>query len=320
MEPFLTLTQLEYLIAVDDHRHFGKAARACHVTQPTLSMQLQKLEDELGVIVFDRSRSPVLPTQDGARILEQTRRVLRERRRLEEVARRTRDEIAGAFTLAVIPTLSTHLLPLFLDSFARRHPSVNLILEETKTDIIIERLKEGDVDAGLMATPLHDDELIERVVFYEPFHLFVSPGHALASKTTITQRDLDLDEIWLLDKGNCFREQVLHICDERAGTDTLRDHIRFESGNLETLKQMVQSSGGYTVLPELVVRQLSPALAKLVRPFEPPIPTREVSLVSQRSVLSARVVEALEKVIVQSLPSELREADSDAISVMEFAD
>ncbi|MBW2383777.1 MAG: LysR family transcriptional regulator [Deltaproteobacteria bacterium] len=314
----VTLTQLEYLIAVDDHRHFGKAARACHVTQPTLSMQLQKLEDELGVIVFDRSRSPALPTQDGARILEQARQVLRESRRLEEVARRTRDELAGDFRLAVIPTISTYLLPLFLESFTHDYPSVNLVLEETKTDDIIERLKDGEVDAGLMATPLHDDELVERAVFYEPFHLFVSSDHALANKGSVTQRDLDLDEIWLLDKGNCFREQVLQICAEREGTSEMHGQIRFESGNLETLKNMVLSSGGYTVLPHLAVGQLSGAQRKLVRHFEPPIPTREVSLVCRRSVLGARVVDAIEEEILRVLPRELRDADADGFAVMEF--
>lgn len=314
----MTLTQLEYLIAVDTHRHFGKAAKACHVTQPTLSMQLQKLEDELGVIVFDRSRSPVLPTREGERILEQARLVIREQRRLVEVARRTQDELSGDFRLAVIPTLSTYVLPLFLARFSDRHPSVNLLIQEMQTDDIVEALENGDLDAGLMATPLHNEALVERVVFYEPFHLFVAPDHPLARRKRVDQRDLELSEIWLLDKGNCFREQVLNICAEQR--TEAQGKIRFESGNLETLKNMVIASSGYTVLPRLALAQLPAAQRKYVRDFAPPVPTREVSLVCLRTVLGARVVDALEASIRESLPRELRDPDRGAKGMVEFAD
>jgi LysR family hydrogen peroxide-inducible transcriptional activator len=314
----MTLRQLEYLLAVDTHRHFGRAARACQITQPTLSMQIQKLEDELGVILFDRGKSPVLPTREAGPILEQARVVLREQRRLLEVAQRTQDELAGDFRLAVIPTLSTYVLPLFVKRFGDRHPSVQLIIEESKTDEIIEGLKQGEIDAGLMATPLHDDALVERPVFYEPFHLFVAADHPLARKRTIAQEDLDLDEIWLLDKGNCFRDQVLNICSERREASQIGGRVRFESGNLETLKNMVLASSGYTVLPHLAVLQLPPSERKGVRDFRSPVPTREVSLVYQRSVLGARVVEALEREIVQAVPKSLHGHDDRKREIMDL--
>jgi len=314
----MTLTQLEYLVAVDTHRHFGKAAKASHVTQPTLSMQLQKLEDELGVLLFDRSKSPVIPTTEGERIVEQARVILREQSRLLEIAQRTKDELAGDFRLAVIPTLSTYVLPLFLRSFSQNYPSVNLVIEEARTDEILVRLREGQVDAGLMATPLHDPQLIERVLFYEPFHLFVANDHPLAKRKRVSQRDLDIDEIWLLDKGNCFRDQVLSICSESPPAHAASAKLRFESGNLETLKNMVLTSSGYTILPHLAVAQLTGARRKLVRPFRAPVPTREVSLVHERTVLGARVIDALQTEIERALPDEIRSLDRRKITVAEF--
>ncbi len=312
----MTLTQLEYIIAVDEHRHFGRAARACGVTQPTLSMQLSKLEEELGLLIFDRSRSPVIPTVEGARIVEQARVVVRESLRLTHLAQKSRDELAGEFTLAVIPTLSTYVLPLFLPAFMKRHPSVELIIEEQQTEIIIENLRAGRVDAGLMATPLHDAALIERVLFYEPFHLFVSNDHPLARKPRIKQEDLDIDEIWLLDKGNCFRDQVLSICGEARHLRPTG--LRFESGNLETLKNMVLASSGYTILPHLAVNALPAHRKKQVRPFRSPVPTREVSLVHERTVLGARVIDALGRAIQRAIPDELANFDRKKILVTEF--
>ncbi len=314
----MTLTQLEYILAVDRQRHFGRAARACHVTQPTLSMQIQKLEDELGLIVFDRSKSPAIPTSEGELIIAQAKVVLREQRRLIELARRTRNELAGDFRLGVIPTLSTYVLPLFIGSFAREYPSVDLIIDECKTEDIVTQLVEGRLDAGLMATPLHDDSLIERVLFYEPFYLFVAPDHALSSRKRIAQNDLDIKEIWLLNKGNCFRDQVLNICSEAEPGGQTGGSIRFESGNLETLKNMVLTNSGYTVLPHLAVSQLTPGRRKLVREFRRPVPTREISLVHSRSVLGLRVIEALEEKIVGALPQTLRTMDRLGVRVVEF--
>ena len=315
----MTLTQLEYILAVDKFRHFGKAARSCFVTQPTLSMQLQKLEDELGVVIFDRSKSPILPTYEGERIIHQARVVIREEKRLRDLVRQSKDELAGDFRLAVIPTLSTYILPLFLQDFVDRHPKLNLIIEECKTDEIVAMLAGDAMDAGLLVTPLNDETLIERVLFYEPFYLFVAPDHPLARRKKIREDDLDLKEIWLLNKGNCFRDQVLNICSESEGKEEVGGNIRFESGNLETLKNMVLTSSGYTVLPHLAVSQLSAQRRKLIREFYPPVPTREVSLVHARSVLKERVIDALEETILERLPRALEAIDPRDIEVVEIA-
>ncbi len=315
----MTLTQLEYVLAVNKFRHFGKAARACFVTQPTLSMQVQKLEDELGVILFDRSKSPILPTAEGETVIEQAKVVVREQKRLVDLVQRARDELGGDFRLAVIPTLSTHILPLFLEAFVEKYPNVNLVIDECKTEEIVTLLAADEIDAGLLVTPLHDSSLIERVLYYEPFYLFVAPDHPLCRKKKIRQADLKLAEIWLLNKGNCFRDQVLNICSEGSDTDEIADHIRFESGNLETLKNMVLTSSGYTILPHLAVEQLSAKRKKLIREFYPPVPTREVSLVYGRRVLRKRIIDALEDEISSVLPAELRALERRKLEVVEIA-
>jgi LysR family hydrogen peroxide-inducible transcriptional activator len=315
----MTLTQLEYVLAVNKYRHFGKAAKACFVTQPTLSMQVQKLEDELGIIIFDRSKSPILPTSEGELIIEQAKIVVREQKRIFDLVQRARDELAGDFRLAVIPTLSTYILPLFLKSFVEKYPKVNLIIEESKTDEIVALLAADEIDAGLLVTPLHDASLIERLLYYEPFYLFVAPDHPLAKKKKIAEDDLDLAEIWLLNKGNCFRDQVLNICSESRKEVEIGGKIRFESGNLETLKNMVLTSSGYTILPHLAVEQLSAQRKKLIREFHPPVPTREVSLIYGRRVLRERVIDALEQEILRALPGELRALDRRNVEVVEIS-
>jgi LysR family hydrogen peroxide-inducible transcriptional activator len=314
----MTLTQLEYVLSVNRHRHFGNAAKACFVTQPTLSMQLQKLEDELGIILFDRSKSPILPTSEGELIIEQAKSVVREQKRIFDLVQQARDELAGDFRLAVIPTLSPYILPLFLKGFLDKYPNVNLIIDECKTDEIVARLAADEIDAGLLVTPLHDPSLIERVLCYEPFYLFVAPDHPLRRKKKVRQDDLRLEEIWLLNKGNCFRDQVLNICSEEKDEDEIGGNIRFESGNLETLKNMVLTSSGYTILPHLAVAQLSAQRRKLVREFHPPVPTREVSLVYARRVLRQRMIDALEKEILRALPAQLRALDRKDVEVIEI--
>lgn len=315
----MTLTQLEYILAVAKHQHFGRAARSCFVTQPTLSMQIQKLEDELGVVLFDRSKSPILATAEGEPILEQARVVIREERRLREIVEAGRGELVGEFRLSVIPTLSTYILPLFLQSFADAHPDLRLVIEECKTEDIVRQLRDDETDVGLLVTPLEEANLIERKLFYEPFHLFVAPDHPLAKKRKVREEDLDIREIWLLNKGNCFRDQVLNICAQASSKKReSEDAIRFESGSLETLKNMVLSSSGYTILPQLALENLPAAQKKCVREFVAPVPTREVSLVHARSTLRVQAIEALEDAIRAAIPESLRNLKPRGMEVVKI--
>lgn len=300
----MTITQLEYVLAVEKFRHFGKAAKACSVTQPTLSMQLQKAEEELGVILFDRSKNPIITTDEGAKIIEQARHVLREYKKIFSIIDASKDEVRGDFRLGVIPTLAPYVIPLFAGAFVKKYPKVNLTIEEFKTEEIIEFLNKDELDAGLLVTPLVGETFIERVLFHEPFSVFASKNHSLLGKAKVKDKDLSGDDVWLLNEGHCFRQQVLNLC--KLSKDTgLHDNLKFESGNLETLKNMVLNSQGYTLLPELAVMNLSKEDKKFVREFHNPVPTREVSLVHNRIFLKEKIITALEESIIEHLPESL---------------
>lgn len=313
----ISLSQLEYLLAVNKYRHFGKAARACAVTQPTLSMQVQKAEERLGLTLFDRSKSPACPTPEGQRIIEQARAVLREQERLLELADELKGEVGGTFRLGVIPTLAPYLLPAFLRQFSLRYPKVELSVEELQTELIVERLKDDRLDGALLVTPLPEPSLLVDVLFLEGFVLFVSPDHPLSDKSQVRQEDLNLDALWLLRRGHCFRDQVLNICADRP--DTAPGGIRFESDNLETLRNMVVATSGYTILPQLASERLPAHQRKLVRPFRPPIPAREVSLVYTRRALKQRILEAIRTTTLETAPRSLGQHDRRDLSVVPIA-
>jgi len=303
----ITLTQLSYIAAVAQFRNFGKAAKSCFVSQPTLSMQIQKLEEELEVTLFDRSKKPVEPTAIGKKIIEQTQVVLQEALRIEELIKAEKGEISGSFTLGIIPTLAPYLLPLFLEKFTTKYPNVKLIVEELQTQQIIHQLKEDIIDAGILATPLSVRGIIERPIFNEPFLAYLSPSHPLLSLDKVSDKDLSMDDIWLLNEGHCFRDQAIEVCKRIRGHNPLRKNLVFESGNLETLKRLVDQKFGYTLVPWLATMGIPAAgKKKKIRTFKAPIPTREVSVVYSRSFLKKSIIEALYKDIVSSLPNELK--------------
>jgi len=309
----MTLTQLEYALAVDSHRHFGKAAKACHVTQPTLSMQLSKLEEEMDLILFDRSKSPILPTPEGVAFLKQARVVIKEFHRLSDVVQNESDELTGKLHLAVIPTLSPYVIPLFAKAFSLAYPKVDLIIEERKTEEIIQLLDEDKIDVGLLVTPLTQENLIERVLFYEEFFLFCDPSSKLFNKKKVGADQINNESLWILDEGHCFRDQVLKICKYKGKR---KGDIQFQSGNLETLKNMVKSWGGETLLPKLAVDQLDSSEKKWIRSFVNPVPTREVSLVHNRIYLKEKFIEALQEVIINSLPKGVTTLKSKTLNVV----
>lgn len=300
----MTLTQLEYVLAVDKHRHFVRAAGACFVTQPTLSQQLQKLESELGVVIFDRSKNPVLPTAEGQIVIHQAQVILRETARLKEKLSEQGKTLKGSFRLGVIPTLAPYLLPLFLTRFGQQYPEVELIVEEFKTEEILQFLGNDQIDAGILATPLHVEGIHERVLFYEPFSVFAAKNTPLLKRDKVRDNDIDGQDVWLLNEGHCLREQVIKICSLVGQKTSTHRKLHFESGNLETLKNLVSNGSGYTLLPYLATLTLTPQQRKLVREFVAPAPTREVSLVYSRSHHRRAIVDALAEVIVENLPTE----------------
>lgn len=312
-----SITQLEYILAVDTHRHFGKAAEACAVTQPTLSMQLQKLEDELGVVIFDRSKKPILPTPVGEKLISQARIVVTEFKKMSYLSQQT-TEVSGSFRIGVIPTLSPYLLPLFLNRFSQAYPKVTLEIAELQTEEIVRMLEHDELDAGLMATPLNISSLQEDVICYEPFYLYAHQAHPMAKKSKINDDDLDISQLWLLAEGHCLRKQALRLCGVKSSKSVLKN-VMFESGNLETLKRMVDQNVGCTLLPYLALVGFDPKRHNcVVVEFAKPIPSREVSLVYRRLHLKEAIISALYDVICQSLPPELAKLRRKHLEVVDI--
>ena len=303
----ISLTQLEYIVEVAKKQSFGLAAQSCFVTQPTISMQINKLEEELGVILFDRTKKPVELTPIGRKIIEQARIAIQEVSRIEELVHSGKGEVEGEFKLGVIPTLAPYLLPLFLESFVTKYPKVDLIIEELQTLSIIKKLKEDSLDAGILVTPLNIKGILEKHLFYEPFIVYLAPHHPLHKLKNVSEKDLSLSDIWLLNEGHCFRDQAMDLCKKRKMAGWVQRNLVFESGNLETLKRLVDKKFGYTLLPFLATLDLPAREAKKkLRFFKSPVPTREVSLVTSRSFLKQSIIEALLENIVSSLPEELQ--------------
>lgn len=298
----MTLTQLDYIVAIDTHRHFATAADHCHVTQPTLSMQIQKLEDELGVLLFDRSKQPVVPTETGQLIVKQAREVLNLSRRIPEMAKESRNEVGGELRLGIIPTLAPYLLPHFISAFMQHHPLVTVHLQEMLTDQITERLRNGLLDVGIVVTPLREGSFTELPLFSEPFTVYAAEGHSLLAKRLLTPADLATDGLWLLSEGHCFRDQVLNLC----GANRLRETpLHYETGSLETLIKLIDRQGGFTLLPELATLDLDPARQARIRRFAGEQPARDISLVMHRSFLKRSLINALKREILAHLPVEI---------------
>lgn len=311
-----SITQFEYLLAVDRFRHFKKAADSCHVSQPTLSAQLQKLEEELDLILFDRSKKPIVPTDQGKLVIEQARAVIRQYQKLLEIAQNKKNQVSGSFHLGVIPTLAPYLIPLFLENFSKSFPEVSLTIEEYKTEDIIQLLHQDRLDGALLVTPLKEPQLIEKSLFFEPFTAFVSEQSALNAHEFVNETELTQENVWLLSEGHCLRDQTLKVCHANTPRQHPLPNVQFTSGNLETLKKLVKKQGGYTLLPYLATLDLSSEDLKLLRNFSEPIPTREVSLVYSRTFLKENIINALEEVILQSLPQGVNSYKNQKIEVV----
>lgn len=300
----MTLSQLDYIVAVDTYRHFATAADACHVTQPTLSMQIQKLEDELGVLVFDRSKQPVVPTEAGKAILAQSREVLRAAQRIPEIVSESKEDFRGDLRIGVIPTLAPYLLPYFITEFVEKYPAVSVQIQELVTEQIIDQLKNGLIDVGLVVTPLSENGITEMPLFQEPFVVYTASSHPMAKKETVSAGALETDGLWLLTEGHCFRSQVINLC----GMDRLptgHSGLRYETGSLETLIKLIDRQEGFTLLPYLATLDLDPVRKERLRSFDAPQPVREVSLVTHRSFLKRRLINALRDEILSHVPQEL---------------
>ncbi|MDH4057758.1 MAG: LysR substrate-binding domain-containing protein [Cyclobacteriaceae bacterium] len=299
----MTLTQLEYIVALDTHRHFVLASEKCFVTQPTLSMQIQKLEEELGVKIFDRTKQPVIPTEIGAGIVAQARVILREAGRMRQMVDEQKDTMTGEIRIGIIPTLAPYLLPSLFKNISEKYPQVSLVIKETITEEVIHELKNNRLDCGIVVTPLKDPSIKEDVMFYEELFVYVSKKNALHNKKYLLPSEIDPNQLWLLEEGHCFRSQMLNLCELRKYSDL---HFKYETGNIETLKRMVDKSDGITILPELAVMEFTPSQLKLVKRLKEPSPAREVSLVTHRNHIKTRLIQILKEEILKIVPLPMR--------------
>ena len=291
----MTITQLSYVLAVAEEQNFTKAAKKCYVTQPTLSMQIQKLEDELDILIFDRGKKPIELTEVGKKIVHQARNIVNESFRIQDIVDQQKGFIGGEFRLGVIPTVMPTLLPMFLKTFLKKHSKVKLIIEELTTEEIIIRINEGHLDAAIAATPLENDTIKERVLYYEPFTAYIPKSHRLSVKKKIDTSDLDIDDMLLLEDGHCFRDGVINLC---KALKTQNDStFQLESGSIETLIKLSDEGLGMTLLPYLHTLDLNEEGKQNLHLFNDPSPAREVSLIYHKSELKMQIIEALQDVI-----------------------
>lgn len=306
----MTLIQLEYIVALDTYRHFVLASEKCFVTQPTLSMQIQKLEEELGVKIFDRTKQPVIPTEIGARIIAQARILLREAAVIPQLIAEQKDTMTGEIRIGIIPTLAPYLLPPLFKNIREKYPQVNLVVREIITEEVVQELKNNRLDCGLVVTPLKDSSIKEDVLFYEELFVYVSKKNALIDKKYVLPTEIDPNELWLLEEGHCFRSQILNLCELRKHSEL---HFKYETGNIETLKRMVDKSDGITILPELAIMEFSPAQMKLVKRLKEPSPAREVSLVTHRDHIKTKLIKTLKEEILMLVPKQMQKLNKKKV-------
>lgn len=291
----MTITQLQYVLAVAEHRNFTLAAEKCFVTQPTLSMQIQKIEEELKIQIFDRTKKPIQLTDIGEKIVAQAKNIVIEADRIKDIVEHQKGFIGGEFRLGIIPTIMPTLLPMFLNNFIKKYPKVKLIIEELNTDEIINRLKNGHLDAAIASTPLQEEKLKEIVLYYEPFVAYIPENHKIKDKVEIEISDLNIEDILLLQDGHCFRDGILNLC-KHSGAD-FGNTFQLESGSFETLVKLANEGLGTTLLPFLHTLDLNEKDKKNLYHFVEPKPAREISLIFPKTELKIHIIDALKNTI-----------------------
>lgn len=292
----MTLQQLEYIVALDIHRQFVKAAEHCNVTQPTITTQVRKLEEEIGFDIFDRSRNPLKPTAMGTMVIHKARSIINETRELKDFVNDERESIAGEYRIGIIPTVSPYIAPELVRPFSGADSECHLHVYEMQTETIITKLHNEEIDLGILVTPIDDPGIREIPLYYEPFVAYCSPSSSLKSKSILALEDVEgQDDLWLLSNGHCFRNQVLNICNPSERTRG----FQYEIGSFETVKKMVKLHGGHTLIPELAIDE---ADKDFVIPFSQPQPVREVSIVVNKSFYKEGLIDHLRKEILGIIP------------------
>lgn len=308
----MTIIQLGYILAVEKYQSFQKAAEHSFVTQPTLSMQIKKLEDELDVLIFDRSVNPVKPTSQGRIILDKAREVLEKHDALLDTVLSFKQELTGEIRLGIIPTILPYLTYRFIPTFRKKYPKVSLFIDELVTEEICKKIQNGELDAGIMATPLDNQAIIESPLYYEQFLAYTASSHPLSEFEKLNAYQITTDGLWLLKDGHCFRDQVINLC--HSDRNYIKKYeVEFRTDSFNSIIRLIDTEGGYTLLPSLAKTDLNSNQRKKLREFHEPIPTREVSLCYRRNYPRMALLNALQVMIQESVPKEMREKFGDII-------
>ena len=296
----MTLQQLEYIVALDNHRHFVKAAESCHVTQSTLSMMIQKLEQELEINIFDRKMQPIAPTEIGRSLIDQAKVILYNAKQFKELALSEKQQESGKVTLGIIPTVAPYILPKLFNILQERNPNIQLHVKEITTAEIIKQLDKAEIDMALLATPLDNPNILEIPVYYERFFAYISPTEELYQMKELEMNHIPMDHLWVLKEGHCLRNQVIRLCEFDSGFSSI-----YEAGSIDTLIKIVDTNGGYTIIPELHIDLLSEQQKANVRPIVNPEPNREISLVVRNDYVKERLLNVIAKNISDVIPENM---------------
>lgn len=304
----MNIQQLEYIIEVDNHRHFSKAAEASFVTQPTLSMMIHKLEEELGVKIFDRSQLPVQPTPIGKRVISQARVVVAQVNQIKDIIQEERGVVKGVFRLGIIPTVSPYLLPKLMQVHSENRYDIGIVISELTTDMILKGLLNNSLDGGILATPLKEAAIKEHPLYYEQFYAYISPCEtALWAKTALNESDLNSATLWMLDEVHCFRTQILHMCDFKKRRRANQSIFTYEAGSIDTLINVVDQNEGLTVIPEMALDTLNEKQRLNVRPFRNRTPVREISLITMKGFIRERLINIIVDEVKTAVPKSLQD-------------
>lgn len=301
----MNIQQLEYIVAVDRMRHFAKAAEACGVAQPTLSMMIQRLEDELGVEIFDRKHSPVAVNPIGIKIINQAKVALYNIKQIREIALSVRDVVEGEINIGVIPTLASYIIPKFFEQIKDLLPNLRCSVYELRTSDVIEKLKKAEIELAILSTPINEPDILELPLFYERFIAYISPNYSkLYGNQTISTKDLDPSQMWLLQEGHCFRSQMLNICHQNSEAMQI-----YEAGSIDTLIRIVDTNGGYTLIPELHIDLLTDTQKKNIRFFSgDDEPRREISFVFRQDFVKERLINEFVNAIKTMIPNQMMDS------------
>lgn len=308
----MTLQQFEYIVALEKFRHFTKAAEHCNVTQPTLSAMIQKLEDELDVKIFDRSQQPIAPTAAGLLVIKQAKEALVQAEQIKNIVQEQKQDVAGKFTLGILPTIAPYLLPRFISALTKKYPKLELRIAELKTHEIKRALLNGDIDAGVLADIEDLEEYNISHLFYEQYLAYVSKSCPLYEKQVVKSSDLQNHQLWLLDEGHCFRDQMVKYCQLKSAQDS---QMTYSLGSIETFMRMVESGCGVTFIPWMAVQQLSDSQKELVRPFAIPIPSRRLVMATNKNFIRHTILSAIIEEIQASVPKAMHSLATSQVAL-----